>query len=184
MSSNIFFASDTHFGHRKIVEGFGSENSGTHSEEGAGRPFATIEKHDEILVQNWNSVVRPQDTVWHLGDVLLGNTNFEILSRLNGHIKLILGNHDTWAKIQEYMKYFKRIEAYTTMGKDILVSHIPVHSCELKTRFKANIHGHRHHDPEPGNADPRYFNVSMEAINYTPIAYEEIRKQLKERGCL
>ena len=52
---------------------------------------------NEALINNWNSVVKENDIVFHLGDVQLGGGNQlmdNIFPRLNGHIILILGNHD------------------------------------------------------------------------------------------
>ena len=79
----LFFTSDTHFGHENIITF-------------CNRPFESIEEHDRVLIQNWNSVVTPDDTVFHLGDFCFGNGYkwYEILGQLNGHIYLIRGNHD------------------------------------------------------------------------------------------
>jgi calcineurin-like phosphoesterase family protein len=57
-----------------------------------------------------------------------------------------------------------------------MLTHIPVHYCELEYRFKKNIHGHMHEKVVLFNDKPdsRYINVSCEQINYTPIALEEI----------
>jgi calcineurin-like phosphoesterase family protein len=62
MSVNrVFVTSDTHFGHKRVIEF-----------EAAHRPFATIEEHDRELIARWNATVKPKDTVWHLGDVYFG----------------------------------------------------------------------------------------------------------------
>jgi calcineurin-like phosphoesterase family protein len=181
---NLFFASDHHFHHRKIVEGFTASGK-----EPTSRPFSSIEEHDEILIQNHNMVVRPEDTVWFGGDVFLSGGdgkefNYDLLNRMNGNKKLILGNHDTHRKIESYRPYFSQIVGYSEMaghfGK-IILSHIPVHTSQFDTRFKANIHGHTHSFCID---DPRYFNISMEAINYIPISYESIKKILKDRGVI
>lgn len=74
--SEVFFVSDTHFGHRGIIE---------FSETKPFRPFASIEEHDEELVRRWNSVVGVKDIVWHLGDFCFGKRNLEIAARLNGN---------------------------------------------------------------------------------------------------
>ena len=51
---------------------------------------------NEDLIKRWNSVVKPNDIVFHLGDFMFGNINrfWEFRSRLNGKIYLIHGNHD------------------------------------------------------------------------------------------
>ena len=76
--SGIFFTSDTHFCHKKILEF-------------CDRPWNSIEEHDEALIDNWNSIITPDDTVFHLGDFCFGGAPKwkEILKQLNGHIYLI-----------------------------------------------------------------------------------------------
>lgn len=51
---------------------------------------------NEVLIRNWNEVVMPDDTVYHLGDVALGPwSEWEgILTRLNGFKVMVIGNHD------------------------------------------------------------------------------------------
>lgn len=80
--NGLWFTSDTHFKHSKILEF-------------CNRPFNTIEEHDQTLINNWNSVIGPDDTVFHLGDFVFGGFPKwkEIRDQLNGHIILIVGNH-------------------------------------------------------------------------------------------
>lgn len=58
-ADKVFFTSDTHFGHKAII-GF------------CDRPFSSVEEMTEVLVENWNSVVGPTDTIYHLGDFAFG----------------------------------------------------------------------------------------------------------------
>ena len=83
-ADKVHFTADTHFGHAAIINM-------------CGRPFASVDKMDEELVQRWNDVVKPSDTVWHLGDFAHKANPYrvnEIFARLNGTKHLILGNHD------------------------------------------------------------------------------------------
>lgn len=100
--SEVFFISDTHFGHRGII---------TFSFSGTKpfRPFATIEEHDAELVRRWNSIVANKDIVWHLGDFCSGKRNFSIAGELNGSKKLVIGNHDMYAAA-DYQQYFTRVQ--------------------------------------------------------------------------
>jgi calcineurin-like phosphoesterase family protein len=125
---------------------------------------------DEALVSNWNSVVKPDDRVYHLGDVVMNRRALSIVGRLNGRKILIKGNHDT-LRIDEYTPFFDDIRAYHILD-NMLLCHVPVHPYS-KNRFKANVHGHTHADIIP---DPWYIPVSVEQINYTPISLEEVRK--------
>lgn len=82
--NKIWFTSDTHFFHNKIIEY-------------CQRPFANVEEMNNELIYRWNQVVRNDDVVFHLGDFCLGKAKKwnSILDKLNGKICLILGNHDT-----------------------------------------------------------------------------------------
>lgn len=176
--SKVFVISDTHFFHKNVIE-FEKE----------ARPFSSVEEMNEAIVNRWNSVVTKRDTVWHLGDVCFGkSSNLEILDRLNGTKKLVMGNHDQHG-VSEYLKYFKDIGACVQYDK-CLLTHVPIHPDQFY-RFKANIHGHLHSKIVLQDSmyadipDSRYINVSCEQINLTPIAWEEIKKKIKETlyGC-
>ena len=168
--------SDTHFCHNRILEF-----------EKSHRPFYRIEDHDEALIENWNSVVKPEDKVYHLGDFVFGKKNVaRIASRLNGHKRLILGNHDQYG-IELYIPFFEKIYSSfaLSIGNDrkAVLTHIPVHTEQLAKRFAYNIHGHYHHNFVKNvnyeDADPRYINVSCEQINLTPINWDELMKRMR-----
>lgn len=154
-----FLISDTHFGHHKILE----------FEPKRQELGKTIEEHDASLVERWNKVVRPRDTVWHLGDVLFGRHSFKILGQLNGLKKLVKGNHDTY-NVKNYMHYFADVHGAYKMD-DFLLSHIPIHESQ-KYRFRGNIHGHMHGKVLP---DPFYCNVSCEQIDFRPVPFHLVK---------
>lgn len=164
--AEIFLISDTHFGHHKILE----------FEELRRQLGKTIEEHDAALVERWNSVVSPKDTVWHLGDVLFGRHSFKILGGLNGIKKLVKGNHDTY-NVKNYLHYFNDVHGCYKMD-DFLLSHIPIHESQ-KYRFKGNIHGHMH-----GKVlqDPFYCNVSCEQVAFRPIPFYMVKAHYDNQG--
>jgi calcineurin-like phosphoesterase family protein len=127
---------------------------------------------DQFIVDRWNSVVRPQDHVYHLGDVAMKKDSIETVSRCNGHKRLVRGNHDIF-RTKEYLKYFDEIYGIRVLD-GMIFTHIPIHP-ESLGRFKANVHGHIHASPSYGE---KYFNVSVEVVNYTPISLEDLKKKL------
>ena len=64
---NIFFTSDTHFGHTNIIKY-------------CKRPFNSLEEHDETLIKNWNNKVGENDIIFHLGDFAFGRKTMDELS--------------------------------------------------------------------------------------------------------
>lgn len=164
MSNEVFVTSDSHFGHRGILS-FPSTKP--------YRQFETIEDHDEELIRRWNEGVGPKDTVYHLGDFCFGKRNIALAGRLNGHKRLIMGNHDTYSS-DEYLKYFDKLLGCHEY-KGMILSHMPVHPREFP-RYFMNIHGHLHTNhvllPD-GSMDYRYFNVACEQTNLTPIPIYE-----------
>lgn len=183
--STTFLAADTHFSHRGIVK-FLREDNVTKE-----RPWDTIEEMDEALVKNWNSVVRPTDTVYHLGDVVINRSALPILGRLNGTKILVKGNHDVF-RAEEYLEYFKDIRGSAVLN-NLVMTHIPLHPTSIE-RWDGNIHGHLHSKRVMTEysgydeycfgemeIDKRYLCVSMEHIGYTPISLEEVMKRFKEQ---
>ena len=174
----IFYISDTHWDHAKIIEY-------------SNRPFGSVEEMNEIMIQRWNEWVKPQDHVWHLGDVTMhrqiGQIKHRILDRLNGHKRLVLGNHDM-DTAEHYLGFFEKVKG-VHVHDNILFTHIPVHP-ESLGRFAANIHGHTHcsvYKPAQrfkyvnGELDKTrpyevpYINLCVEMVDYRPVSLEEVR---------
>ena len=182
-----FLVSDTHFGHAGVCKFL--RNDGTKL-----RPWDNPEEMDEEMVRRWNETVRPNDKVYHLGDVVINRKALKTLDRLNGDKVLIKGNHDIFS-MEDYMPYFRDIRGYHVMN-GLILSHIPVHEASLG-RFGCSIHGHLHAnrvmkargvDARTGNIlysdeiDPRYYNVSVEQTDFAPILFEDVLKKIKEQG--
>jgi calcineurin-like phosphoesterase family protein len=179
------YIGDTHFSHENIVKWEG--------EGEPSRPWDNIEDMNEAMRDNWNSVVDPKDTIYHLGDVAFGVTARESLRNLeglNGKKILICGNHDVVhsnvekGSVKDLTQYFDKIygcKEISLGGVRGIMSHIPVHDSQLDERFQFNVHGHLHHLLID---DPRYINVSVEQINYTPVSNEYILDRLRDAGII
>ena len=168
MSGRTWIAADHHFGQANILTF--KRDDGTPL-----RPFQSIEEHDETLIANHNRVVDPGDRVYLLGDVCIHRRFLPVLSRLNGRLVLVKGNHDIF-KIGDYLKYFDDIRAYIVQkdkdGHKVILSHVPIHP-DCIGRFGTNIHGHLHYNSID---DPRYVCVSLEHTDYKPIQIHEALK--------
>jgi calcineurin-like phosphoesterase family protein len=184
----VFLVSDTHFGHNGVCHFM--RNDG----ETKLRPWDTAAEMDEEMVQRWKERVRPNDKVYHLGDVVINRKALGIMRRLNGDKVLIRGNHDIF-RDDEYRQHFRELRAYHVMNGMIL-SHIPVHEASLG-RFGVNIHGHLHSnrvvkprgiDARTGatlysdEIDPRYHCVCVEQTDFAPILFEDVIKRIEAEG--
>ena len=161
---DIFVVSDTHFGHANILK-FTDSTTGERI-----RPhWDNVEQMDEDMITLWNSVVKDNDIVYHLGDVYFRN-GAEILPRLKGRKRLILGNHDN-GKDQNLLKHFDKIMMWRMFPEfNCLLSHVPVHESTL-FKVQYNLHGHIHQNASP---TPNHINCSVEVQEYTPKPIEEL----------
>lgn len=149
MSSKVYVISDLHLSHKNMA---------------LKRGFSNEIEHDNHIIEKWNTVVKKHDTVWILGDVTMEKTSpYQLLSKLNGYKKVVLGNHDEPQHVPELLKYVNSVCSCKEM-KNCILTHIPIHEFEMN-RYRKNIHGHVHENTLP---DERYVNVSCEVIDYTP----------------
>lgn len=176
----IFVTSDLHFGHdREFIWG--------------PRGFRTSIEHDEAVIANWNSVVESEDTIYVLGDLMLGDNDYGrcCVRRLNGHIKLIRGNHDTdkrwnevyttipnvelvgWADVIHYRKYHFYLSHFPTDTANLEAESL--HQCTL------NLFGHTHSKQKFRNDVPMFYNVALDANNNTPVLLDDIIEQMKAK---
>ncbi len=179
---SVFLVSDTHFGHAGVCRFM--RNDGVTKL----RPWDSAEEMDEFMVERWNERVRPNDKVYHLGDVVINRKALGIMRRLNGDKVLIRGNHDIF-RDTDYREHFRELRAYHVMNGMIL-SHIPIHS-ESLGRFGVNIHGHTHANRVmlPGFngkitdiVDVRYHCVCVEQTDFSPILFEDVIKRITAEG--
>jgi len=164
--SKRFIISDTHFDHKNIIDY-------------CDRPFKDVHDMEKTLIENWNSVVRQDDVVFHLGDFDLFSKNKvrEISQQLNGKIILIKGNHDNYGNTF-YNEVLHDFIPYPIILDDFFIlSHHPLFM--NKHMPYVNIHGHLHNtvhrDFETG---PKHFNVCVEYTDYKPVDFDELKKKL------
>ena len=145
------------------------------------RPFKSIKHMNEIIIKNWNQVVRKDDIIYLLGDFVddsIYQTNLikEFRAKLNGRIRIILGNHDRYVPYNEWLNFgFDRVyDQPIVIDNFIILSHEPLFLNDFaNSNAKAylNIHGHVH-----GNVynNSHYVNVCVERINYSPVNLDKL----------
>ena len=162
--NEIWIVSDTHFGHANILKFKHTDGILIR-----GQRFSSVEEMDEHMIDRWNSVIRPGDKVYHLGDVYMGNGH-EVLKRLNGHKRLILGNHDNVKSPYLYNSFHKILMWRQFPEFNCVLSHTPLHDTSM-FKIEYNLHGHIHQHASPS---PRHINCCVEVQDYTPRHIEEL----------
>lgn len=176
---NIYFTSDTHFGHKNIIK---------YSQ----RPFADIQDMDENLIKNWNAIVSDNDTIWHLGDfAFMNSVQFEtLLSRLNGHINIVLGNHDD-VIIKSKLDLIKSskiesIQQYKEINFDhkmLVLFHYGQRVWNKSHHGSIHLYGHSH-----GSLPPHGLSVDVGVdckeitSEYRPVSLDEIFQYMSSRS--
>ena len=172
--NNIWVTSDYHFNHDKDFIW-------------KARGYSNIEEMNEDLIKKTNMVVKPDDDLYILGDLCLGDLEKgrDCLSRLNGRIHVVYGNHDTDRRKQMYSELSNYIEgAYSMMLRykkyHFYLSHFPTITANndndkpLKQKT-LNLFGHTH-QTNPFYEDADYmFNCGVDAHDGFPISLDVIR---------
>ena len=160
-----YFSSDWHINHQNVCN-FRKE-------------FTTVKEHNELIFDNYCSIVRPKDHVYMLGDMAFDLEALEMISKLPGIKHLILGNHDKEKKrnisIQNLVNAYHDIHGFMRY-KEFWLSHCPIAEQELRGRY--SVHGHCHYYLIN---DPRYLNVCLEQTDYKPISLEQVRLIFESR---
>ncbi len=184
-----WFTSDLHFGHKNIIKY-------------SKRPFKDTVEMDEVLINNINNLVKPDDVLWFLGDFMFGPsdpTKFldkakEYLSRMHcKHINLIWGNHDPRPyhnKPKEFMKWMgfaQLFESNSTLadikveGQRITLCHYAMQLWYKMDDYSWHLYGHSH-GSLPDNPNSLSFDVGVDCHNYKPLSFYEVKAIMNRKS--
>lgn len=145
--TNTYITSDLHFSHKKILQFSPKRKEVLNCE--------TIEDMNEALIKHWNETVRPEDTIYHLGDFMFPNKDTklkDILPRLNGKKIFILGNHDNIKWFEALNDHTLELHQYLEInynGKDIILFHFPIVAWNKMEHESLHFFGHCHGSYNP-----------------------------------
>lgn len=161
-----FVIADTHFGHANIIK---YEN----------RPFENEYDMRDQLIKNWNNKVSKGDVVYILGDFSFYNKFFtsEIIRRLNGSLRLVMGNHDRGHSVKWWLEAgMDEVYRFPVLYKnEVILSHEPLDDIGP---FK-NIYGHVHSDPQYETITNKSACISLERWGYEPVEIEKVIEMME-----
>jgi calcineurin-like phosphoesterase family protein len=178
-----WFTSDTHYWHRSII-GY------------CNRPAIDVEAMNTMLIAKYKEKVKPEDTVYHLGDFAFCNQTraCEILEQLPGKKHWIVGNHDHklirqtekyWTEITPYKLLMEHIKYKDDEGQSqqyhmpIVLFHFPILSWDGMAHGSWHLHGHCHGSLRD-NGSLR-LDMGVDCWNYSPVSLEEVQNEMALR---
>lgn len=173
----IYFTSDVHFWHKNILRFCPTTRKGN-----------TVEEMNELLIENWNKQVQPNDRVYCLGDTFFCDAEkaIAIMKRLNGRIHLVYGNHDNVIRSNGTLRdMFESVSDYKEIkigDQLVCMFHYPVWEWRNMHYGSYMFYGHIHNEiaPIPG----RNMNVGIDtrpAGDMTLWSWEELDAMMKTR---
>lgn len=157
----IFFTSDMHLGHKKIIE---------YSQ----RPFHTVDEMDASIIERYNSVVKSGDRVYDLGDFSFKNPKV-YLDQLNVQPIRIKGSHDHDLKenVAPRMLVIEPKDLINENGDQISITlcHYPMRSWEQSHYGTWHLFGHHHGTLPPYGLS---FDVGVDCWHFYPVSLEDV----------
>ena len=172
--TNVFFISDTHFQHKNIIKY-------------CNRPFQTVADMDMQMIENWNTLVKPNDIVFHAGDFCFGSKLSwkHYCDALNGIKYLAAGNHDKSIppdKFVDVQHLFNiRIigdDEMTSDGQRMTVCHYPMLSWYQSHRGAWQLFGHVHgglSNKDNLKITPNQMDIGVDTNSYFPYSYNYVK---------
>lgn len=159
-TGKVWLTSDTHFFHANII-GY------------CKRPFADVAEMNATMAERWNKRVRPEDTVYHLGDFALTKVEIfaEFRKQLQGNIILIRGNHDRFGKSRggDLGMTVVETDAELKVGdRTFVLGHRPQFEPLAPNEIRLCGHVHEHWLVRKG-----VLNVGVDLWDFRPISFDE-----------
>jgi calcineurin-like phosphoesterase family protein len=164
---STFLVSDSHFGHSGILRLCPDT-----------RPFADVREMDAVMRDAWNTTVRPDDTVIHLGDFAHRYDPAKLpalFASLNGHKHLIRGNHDD-AATQALPWESQRDIAFSSIdSQNVVLCHYALRTWPRIRKGALMLYGHSH-GRLPGNVQS--CDIGVDVMGFAPLRLNAIKAYL------
>ena len=177
--SQIWLTSDYHFNHnREFIW--------------KARGFDSVEQMNEWIVFHHNKMVQPDDDVYVLGDLMLGDSvkGIECVKRLNGKLHIVRGNHDTDRRWELYTELHNAVEMQNAIylkykKHHFYMSHYPTLTGNLEkeslTQMTLNLYGHTHQKDNFYMDMPYMYHVGVDSHDCKPVLLDDIIKEMRQK---
>lgn len=181
----LYFTSDTHFGHKNIINL-------------CNRPFSSVDEMDEKLIENINNKVQKHDTLYLLGDFSFNGVEAYRKRIECSDVRLIKGNHDHFKDCLDQFTYIRDYEMIYLSGwvnviselkghkyekGNIVLSHYPFASWDREKRGSIHLYGHEHGNYEAFRKEhfpnKLCFDIGVDSNNYEPLSLLEVFDKIK-----
>ena len=159
--AEIWFTADTHFCHSNIIKY-------------CKRPFGTVQEMDHTMIARWNTLVRPDDIVYHLGDFALASIPVmqEIRKSLNGRITLLKGNHDgSWVRCSK-IRFDRVLRSYSPK-----FAGVQLHMAHRHDKYTNNLEGSYilcGHVHDKWRLQGNILNVGVDQWDFYPVHSQQV----------
>lgn len=173
--NNIWFTSDLHFGHKRIIEFCPNTRS-----------YISVEEMNNDIINKWNSQVSDKDIVFILGDVSFAkeDVTLQCLSQLNGNLYLVTGNHDKGLPLQRFERVYNNYAEIKIDNVDVVMCHYPIYEWNKMRYGSYHLYGHVHGKPIPvtGRLMDVGWDVKGELFSWEQIVEHLEPKLVREHG--
>ena len=169
-----YFSSDYHLSHTNIIKY-------------DDRPFANINEMNEVIIGNHNSVVKPEDHFYFLGDFAFSKKKEEIevfMKQLKGKLFFIKGNHDhtdTRKLYAKYGTYLGDMAEIVVESQSIVLCHYAMKVWNKSHRGAWHLYGHSHHSL-PENQNSLSFDVGCNGWDYKPLSFDKVKAKMTSKN--
>jgi calcineurin-like phosphoesterase family protein len=191
---NLYFTSDTHYGHSNIC----SATTKWENPEGNVRQFSSLEEMNSTIINNINSVIKPSDILFHLGDWSFGGFDKieEFRNQINcKNIHIITGNHDhhiennrggcqlLFSSVNKYLNLNVKWNVGTplVMEQRFTLMHFPIASWDNMSRGVIHLHGHVHLPKHLKLGEGRSLDVGVDGNDMKPYSLDGVMRLVKNQ---
>lgn len=197
---NTWFTADTHYyhaniaryTHRPFIQPGDLDDEGMWRTKEIGRTRA--KEMTEAMIKIHNALVKPEDTVYHLGDFAFGGVTeiTSLLRRLNGHYRFVWGNHDKamhdfaaeqskHSDLQHKIEFLDTLAEICIEGHNIVLCHYPLYRWNRSHHLSWMLHGHCHYTLPESKKEGlpltmgAILDVGVDGNQFKPYTFTEIK---------